>query len=373
MANKRQLKLLEQGVEDWNKWRTTNRNRKIDLSEININDGDFEGINLSGANLEGAVLTNSKLKSADLSNANLTSCSLFSSDLRMANLNGADISLGYLNGANLKEAQIRNADLSHAYLVGASLEHADLTRSKLRQACLIQADFSGALLHATEIVRSNLLEAIFTSATMAETVLTQLDLSTVVDLEWVVHNAPCHIDDFTLGKGKLPEAFLRGCGLPDRVIQVLVEAKRPKKSPALCFISYAEADVEPAIRLHDSLQSSGIRSWMISEKSKSIENLITENGQLNRLFDKLLLIVSKNSLSSDWIEEEVKATMTAEQAEEDEILLPIAIDDSGADFESDWFGELKKNHNIINFSSWNQKGEFVRKLGELLELVNKLK
>lgn len=370
MVNKRQLNRFEQGVDDWNKWRQTNRNRKINLSEIKIGDAQLEGINLAGANLEGAVFTNSNLNDADLSNANLKNCSLFSAELRRANLNGADLSNGYLNCANLREAQLRDANLSYTYLVGASLQQVDLSRSRLRHANLIQADFSGAQLHGAEIVRSNLLEAIFTGATMGETVLTQLDLSAVVDLEWVVHHAPCHIDYYTLSHGVLPEAFLRGCGLPDDVIETLVEAKKPKKLPALCFISYAEADVEFGIRLHDTLQSAGFRCWMASEESKSIEKLTTENDQLNRVFDKLVLVVSKDALNSDWIEREVNAVLTREQAEEEEILLPIDIDNSTEGFGSEWLNNLKKQHEIIHFNNWNEKVGFVRALEVL---VKKLK
>ena len=367
MANKTQLKRLEEGVDNWNKWRQTNRNRKINLSGIKIGDAQLEGVNLAGADLEGADFANSNLNGADLSDANLKNCSLFSAELRKANLNGADLSSGYLNCANLREAQLLDANLSYAYLVGASLQQADLSRSRLRHANLIQADFSGAQLHGAEIVRSNLLEAIFTGATMAETTLTQLDLSTTVDLEWVVHHAPCQIDDYTLGHGVLPEAFLRGCGLQDDVIETLVDAKKPAKLPSSCFISYAEADVEFAVRLHDTLQSAGIRCWMTPEKSESVGKLIIENGQLNRVFDKLVLVVSKNSLSSEWIEQEVTAVLARESAEEDQILLPIALDNSAEGFNKEWFDKLKKQHDVIKFINWNEKVEFVRALAVLMK------
>ena len=71
MANEEHLKILKQGVEQWNKWRLENAIRP-DLSGANLSGADLIDANLSGAYLSGADLSDANLSGADLSGANLT-------------------------------------------------------------------------------------------------------------------------------------------------------------------------------------------------------------------------------------------------------------------------------------------------------------
>jgi hypothetical protein len=106
MAYAEHLQLLQQGVHEWNEWRTKGRELIPELS----------GVNLSGADLKGA----------DLSGANLYRANLVGTDLSKVNLSGAD-----LNGANLSGADLSGANLSEAMLMGAQLVEANLTDAVL--------------------------------------------------------------------------------------------------------------------------------------------------------------------------------------------------------------------------------------------------
>ena len=66
------------------------------------------------------------------------------------------------------------------------------------------------------------MEADLEKATMGYTAVGNVDLSQTKGLETVGHEAPSTIGTDTLAKsqGKIPEAFLRGCGLQDWEIQV---------------------------------------------------------------------------------------------------------------------------------------------------------
>ena len=56
----------------------------------------------------------------------------------------------------------------------------------------------------------------------SETFFTNVDLSNVIDLDTCQHRGPSSIDFRTLEKSpNLPLAFLRGVGLPDRLIDYL--------------------------------------------------------------------------------------------------------------------------------------------------------
>src|SRR5437016_6124049 len=128
MANEEHLKILKQGVEQWNKWRLENAIRP-----------DFGGADLSGADLSGADLCSAILRGVDLSDANLSGAILSGASLSSANLSGA-----YLRIANLRGADLRGADLSSANLRGASLASADLTDADLSLTGLVETDFTNA-------------------------------------------------------------------------------------------------------------------------------------------------------------------------------------------------------------------------------------
>jgi len=134
MANEEHLKILEQGVEQWNKWREENESIKPDLQVA-----DLSGANLSRANLRRANLGDANLIGANLDDANLRRAKLGD-----ANLSRADLSDANLYRANLSGASLRRADLSGANLHGANLSGADLTDADLRYTGLVETDFTNA-------------------------------------------------------------------------------------------------------------------------------------------------------------------------------------------------------------------------------------
>ena len=183
MANPEHLQILEQGVEAWNAWRAQNGSMRPDLS---------------GATLIGA----------DLSRANLYRAILFHAHLFQANLLRADLS-----GANLGGADLLQADLTGANLSGASFGGANLSRANLSHVRLY------------------------------ETIFSDTTLTAVQGLETCDHEAPSTLDHRTLAKsGPLPLVFLRGCGLPEALIEYLPSLLGETIQFYSCFISYRLSD-----------------------------------------------------------------------------------------------------------------------------------
>ena len=163
MPDEEHLKILKQGVEQWNKWRLENAIRPdlsgsnliganligTDLIAAYLSFADLTGANLSGvklidANLIGANLSGANLIGADLIGANLSSAYLSGANLSGAYLSGAYLGGAYLSGANLRSANLRGANLSGAYLSGANLTSADLTDADLSGTRLVETDFTNA-------------------------------------------------------------------------------------------------------------------------------------------------------------------------------------------------------------------------------------
>ena len=186
MANEEQLAILKQGVEVWNKWREENLNTEIYLNGANLNKADLVLANLSYANLSFSDLSEAQLSSVDLE--------------------GSDLS-----GANLKSTVIIGADLSFVNFSEANLNGADLTNSDLGSVNFWGADLTG----------SN-----FATVEVHDTIFGHSDLSQILGIDDVRHYGPSSIstDTFALSKGKIPENFLRGCGLPDWEIEGTIPA-----------------------------------------------------------------------------------------------------------------------------------------------------
>ena len=175
MANEEHLKILKQGVEQWNNWRLENAIKP-----------DLSGANLIGANLLRAYLIDAYLSFADLSGANLIDANLSGANLIGANLNGANLSGAYLSGANLIGAYMSGANLSGAnlsfanlggaYLSGANLSSANLTGAKLIRAYLGGANLSGAKLSGAKLIGANLIGANLTSADLTDADLSRTSL-----------------------------------------------------------------------------------------------------------------------------------------------------------------------------------------------------
>ena len=136
MANEEHLKILKQGVEQWNKCRLENAKNAI---RPNLGGADLSGAKLSGANLSDAKLIDANLSGADLSDAKLIDANLSGADLSGANLIRAN-----LIGANLSKAKLRSANLGGVRLSHANLTSADLTNADLIYTSLVETDFTNA-------------------------------------------------------------------------------------------------------------------------------------------------------------------------------------------------------------------------------------
>src|SRR5688500_16162683 len=89
MANPKQLKILLQGVEEWNRWRGHHPKSKIDLKAAVLSTLDLRHANLSHVDLSYSDLKHTELSYANLSESNLSFADLSESSLHAAELYGA--------------------------------------------------------------------------------------------------------------------------------------------------------------------------------------------------------------------------------------------------------------------------------------------
>jgi len=200
------------------------------------------------------------------------------------------------------------------------------------------------------------------NAVLFETVFSNVDLSQVKGLTTCVHLGPSTVDHRTLIRsGKLPEVFLKGCGFPDQFIEYL-----PSLLGSLnpidfysCFISHSVKDEKFAKQLHSDLQAAGIRCWYAPEDLKTGQKIRKEIHEAIRIHDKLLLVLSKNSIDSDWVEEEVETALQQEASrkknnQDELVLFPIRLDDAVMKSQVAW-AELVRTRHIADFRKWKKQ------------------
>jgi uncharacterized protein YjbI with pentapeptide repeats len=269
---------------------------------------------------------------------------------------------------------LRGADLREAYLNSANLRNADLRDAAFREADISRAFLYRAILYRADLSQVNLRDADLHEAILRSTVFGDVDLSTVKGLETVQHTGPSTIGIDTIIKsmGKIPDIFLRGAGIPDFIIEAipsLVGSLKPIDYYS-CFISYSSKDEAFARRLYADLQNNNVRCWFAPEDLKIGDKIRTGIDEAIRLHDKLLLVLSKSSVASGWVEHEVKAALAKERKEKRTVLFPVRVDKAVFESPFDWATEIRHERNIGDFTRWKDHDEYQKAFNRLLHDLN---
>jgi len=218
-------------------------------------------------------------------------------------------------------------------------------------------------------------------AKVAWNVFSRIDLRNVKGLETVYHRGPSTIgiDTLYLSQGQIPEAFLRGAGVPEEFITqvpALVASVNPIQFQS-CFISYSHQDEEFARRLHAAMRSENLRVWFAPEEMKAGKKLHEQIFQAIQLHDRLLLVLSQDSMKSEWVTTEIRRAKKVEREENRRKLFPIRLVDFetiqnwecfDADSGKDLAAEVREYY-IPDFSNWKDYDSFESEFAKLLSAL----
>ncbi len=222
----------------------------------------------------------------------------------------------------------------------------------------------------------NLSWADLSGAKLFYSVIADVDLSAARGLTLVEHMSRSHVSTSTLvrSQGKIPEEFLRGCGLapwevlaaklydpaltPAQItdLQYAIFDLRASKPMFLggVFISYSHENSPFVDKMRKLLMDKGANVWLdrhdmlAGDVQKQIDRAIQRN-------DIVLLVLSEASVNSDWVEHELEMARKKEREEHRDVLCPVALDDSWKAKMNDVLWRQVKKKNVLDFAKWKTK------------------
>lgn len=406
MKENQLLRILEKGMTAWNSWRDEHNEITPSFGYKNFQGKDFTGYNFSNSVFTSCSFREAKLNNASFKKSKITDSSFVLADLKRSNFEGADLRALYMDGwsfnesCNFRGAKLQNANLKRLIAPACRFEAAVLKNADLKEADLRSVDFSFAKLQNADLSKSNLRSADLTGVAFRNTKLDyskcnrtifgSIDSSDIVGLDSIEHSGPSYlsIHSLALSRGQLPTSFLQGCGLKEWEIefskiyypgisadeltdvQYRIFDMRISK-PFLfysCFISYSTKDKKFTKSLYDRLQKLGVRCWYDEKDAIPGKHIRSEIQKQIKIHDKLIVVISKNSYKSRWVEEEVQRAEEKERNNNSRVIIPICIDDVSK-VEFGWIPSLRNDRFIGDFTRWQNSEIFEKSFKKLISAI----
>lgn len=171
-----------------------------------------------------------------------------------------------------------------------------------------------------------------------------------------------------------------------RIAQQVQEARytAPNPVPSIhgsrfcsCFISHSHEDEAFVKKLYISLKANGVEAWFAPEALRPGRKVHQEIEHAVQVYDKFLLVLSEDSMKSNWVATEIRTAMAEESKTGRRKLVPIRLAKYAsimkwkcfnADSGKDMAAELRE-YFIPNFRNWQREAEFSQDLNRLLEAL----
>lgn len=337
-----------------------------------------------------ADFSNSEIRNIDLSGLDLT-CETFDgsfntrfikSDLRGSNFSGCNLVAVDFASANLRGAKIKNAEMRKSNLYNALLEGTNLTGSNLSRGNLYSAELVGTVVDDVN----------FTKAQFGQTSIARLDLSKANNLNEATHRQTSPIDSEALrltglGLRHQPDSrrreifrFLANTGMSDETLSLFRSSVSKPYEFFSVFISHSSKDKKFAKKIYGDLQAAGINCWFDEHEILPGHDILDEIDKGIRIWEKMVLICSKNSLSpqsSWWVEQEIERALSKERSARKAglpckpTLIPIAIDNY---LNSGWQSRYKASVvalHVGDFRRWKDSRAYSISLQRLILATDK--
>jgi MFS family permease len=136
-----------------------------------------------------------------------------------------------------------------------------------------------------------------------------------------------------------------------------------------CFISYSSKDSRFVNKLHNDLSRAGVKCWFAPEDLRIGDSIRARIEAKILEYDKVLVILSKHSVTSAWVEKEVETAYELERRNATRILTPLTVDNTIFDTGIAWAADIRRTRHVGDFRGWRSatkySGAFERLLRDL--------
>jgi hypothetical protein len=138
-----------------------------------------------------------------------------------------------------------------------------------------------------------------------------------------------------------------------------------------CFLSHSTKDAGFVQVFFSMLDTEGVSCWYAPQDLRIGSDIRETLDEVIREKDKLLLVLSENSVRSAWVSREVERALEVERTRQSEgradwrILFPIRLDDRILEIESGWALDVRRRH-IGDFRNWRNDESYQRAFQGLL-------
>ena len=348
MANPEHLAKLMEGRVAWNRW----MEERVDKDAL----VDLQGARLDGLDLSGFLFADIDFGGASLKDVRLNGTRMVRCNAKAAAWVGANVTDALFHTVNAENCVFDESFIQRTWFSFCLFRKASFTSAKLAGAQFIMCALNGSDVSNASLVSTSFLDS---------------DLRDLKGVDSI--DTPglfLGIDTF-FRSGGLPESLLRAANLPEEFITYATSLVGTPIEYYSCFISYSSNDNEFVRRLHNDLQAQKIKTWFAPEDLKIGDRFRSRIDESIRLHEKLVLVLSQNSINSPWVRREVEAALEREDREKKDILFPIRLDDDVMGSNEPWAGEIRRSRHIGDFRHWKSHDDYITALDRLVRDLKK--
>jgi hypothetical protein len=287
-------------------------------------------------------------------------------NLTMINLDGFDLSMFDLSSVKFIKTSLKGANLQ-----GANLAYTDFLKADLENANIEQAYF-----YYSKFIETNLNGLDFSKSQLGGVVFGHTDLSNCRGLENVFIEKPCIIDFPTLQASRITsKVFLTKMGITGELAEYLPDFYNSSIALYPAFLSHSWKDKPFVRKLYEAISRKGTTVYLDEKKMKPGDNIHDSISEAIKVYDKLILVCSENSINSWWVEKELERVYAKERELQKErgkkyrLVIPIRIDDAILDCDDGILATVK-NSVIGDFTQWENENAFNKAVDELIAALN---
>jgi hypothetical protein len=114
------------------------------------------------------------------------------------------------------------------------------------------------------------------------------------------------------------------------------------------------------------LEKSGVRCWLAPDELKTGDRFHIRTDEAIKVYNKIFLILSENSVEGSWIEGEIEAALERERKLKTVVVFPIRLDDSVMTTNVPWAVDMRQTRRIEDMSKWEDETRFQEAFAELI-------